>query len=86
MPYKASNLPSSIFYSSIGAETLRIAKASNNADAFYFSVKPLIERMIKQGADCLKLSNVLRKFYNKHKIYFSDKAKTSQELISLLLK
>ena len=39
MPYKSSNIPSTIFYSSIGAETLRIARASNTPNSFVTSVK-----------------------------------------------
>ena len=84
MPYKSSNLPSNIFYSSIGAETLRIARASNNTASFFSSVKPLISRMLKQGANASKLSNVLRKFFNKHQTYFKDKAKDSHDFISLM--
>lgn len=38
--YKCSNLPSKIFYSTIGAETLRICKASSTYTAFLQFVKP----------------------------------------------
>ena len=34
MPGKSSNVPSSIVYSTIGAESLRIARASNNPESF----------------------------------------------------
>ena len=34
MPHKSSNVPSKIVYSSIGAECLRIARASHNIEAF----------------------------------------------------
>ena len=34
MPGKSSNVPSSIVYSAIGAESLRIARASNNPESF----------------------------------------------------
>ena len=47
MPYRSSNIPSNMFYSSIGAETLRIARASNNPDCSSLSIKPLVIRMIK---------------------------------------
>ena len=66
MPHKSSNLPSNIFYSAIGAEVLRIARASNNGVAFFGSVKPLLSRMLKQGADNHRLLNVICKFYNRH--------------------
>ena len=36
MPYRSSNIPSNMFYSSIGAETLIIARASNNPDCFLY--------------------------------------------------
>ena len=48
MPDKSSNVPSSIVYSAIGAELLRIARASNNPELFSTVVK-LIACMIKQG-------------------------------------
>ena len=85
MPYKSSNIPSSnIFYSSICAETLRIARASNNSNSFSSSIKPLVTRMLKQGAYKEKLSNTLRKFFNKHQNDFQYVAKTAQELLTLI--
>ena len=48
MPDKSSNVPSSIVYSAIGAESLRIARASNNPELFSTVVK-FIACMIKQG-------------------------------------
>ena len=42
MPDKSSNLPPSIVYSAIGAESLRIARASNNAKSFSTAIKPLL--------------------------------------------
>ena len=40
MPDKPSNLPSSIVYSAIGAESLRITRASNNPESFSTTIKP----------------------------------------------
>ena len=45
MQDKSSNVPSSIVYSAIGAESLRIARASNNPESFSTAIKPLITRM-----------------------------------------
>ena len=84
MPYKSSNIPSNIFYSSICAETLRIARASNNSNSFSSSIKPLVTRMLKQGAYKEKLSNTLCKFFNKHQNDFHYVAKTAQELLTLI--
>ena len=84
MPYKHSNLPSSVFYSAIGAETLRIAKASNNKISFSSSVRPLVQRMQKQGANRIKVKNVLKKFFNKHQVYFDDITNNIEDLFSLI--
>jgi len=84
MPYKSSNIPSNMFYSSIGAETLRIARASNSSDYFSLSIKPLIRRMLKQGASKEKLNNVIKRFYNRHQDDFESVAKSAQELLALI--
>ena len=84
MPHKCSNLPSSIFYSAIGAETLRIAKASNNSVSFSSSVRPLVHRMNSQGANENKLKSVLKKFFNSHNVYFKDIANDVEDLFSLI--
>ena len=49
MPDKSSNVPSSMVYSAIGAELLRIARASNNPESFSTAIKPLIACMSRQG-------------------------------------
>ena len=49
MPGKSSNVPSSIVYSAIGAESLIIARASNNPKSFSTAVKPLIASMSRFG-------------------------------------
>ena len=42
---KSSNVTSSIVYSAIGAESLRIARVSNNPESFSTAIKPLIARI-----------------------------------------
>ena len=42
MPDKLSHVPSSIVYSAIGAESLRIARASNNPESFSTAIKPIV--------------------------------------------
>ena len=49
MPDKSSNVPSSIFYSATGTESLRIARGSNNPESFSIVIKPLISYMNLQG-------------------------------------
>ena len=50
-PYKSSNIPSKTFYSTIGAETLRICHASSTSSSFLESTEPSYARMIKEGAN-----------------------------------
>ena len=49
MPDKSSNLPYSIVYSAICAESLRIARASNSPETFSTVIEPLIARMRGRG-------------------------------------
>ena len=63
MPDKSSNVPYSIFYSAIGPESLRIAKAANNAAPFPTAIKPLIACMSRQeGISIEKVNSVILKF------------------------
>ena len=48
MPDRSSNISFIIFYSAIGAESLRIARASDNPDLFSLKTKPLTTCMNSQ--------------------------------------
>ena len=50
MPFSDSNIPSTMFYSSIGAEILRISRVSSAEVQFFNSSEAVIRRMINQGA------------------------------------
>ena len=79
---KSSNVPSSIVYSAIGAESLRIARASNNPESFSTAIKPLIARMNRQGVSIGKINSSVLKIFNKHHSDFKD----SVRYFSLFLK
>ena len=66
MPVKSSNVPSSIVYSAIGTDSLRIARASNNPDSFSTAIKPLIAPMSRQGLSIGKINGFILKVFNKH--------------------
>jgi len=70
MPFKCSNILSKIFYSSIGAEVLRIRQANINdtmiLEYFKKSSKSLLHRMRRQGASDCRIGRTLRKMYDKH--------------------
>ena len=69
MPDKSSNVPSSILYLAIGAESLRNARASNNPESFSTAIKPLIAHMSRQGVSIGKINSSILIFFNN---YHSD--------------
>ena len=84
MPDKSSNVPSSIVYSAIGAESLRIARASNKPESFSTAIKPLIARMSRQGVSIGKINSSILKFFNKHHSDFNNVCQSKQELLNLI--
>ena len=61
-PYKDSNIPSKMFHSTIGAEVLRICRATSTYDSFLKCCEPFIIRMNNQGATKRSIQNVITKF------------------------
>jgi hypothetical protein len=49
LPYKHSNMPSKMFYATIGAEILRICRATSGCADFITSTRLLLSRMRNQG-------------------------------------
>ena len=84
MPDKSNNVPSSIVYSAIGAESLRIARASNNSESFSTAIKPLIAHMSRQGVSIRKTNSCILKFFNKHQVDFNNVCQSKQELLNLV--
>ena len=81
MPGKSNNVPSSKVYSAIGAESSRIARASNNPESFFTAMKPLIARMSRQGVSIEKINSSILKFFNKHHSDFNV-CQNKQELLN----
>ena len=75
MPDKSSNVPSSTVYSAIGAESLRIGRASNNLESFSTAIKPLLGQMSRQGVSIGKINSSILKFFNKHHRDFNKVSK-----------
>ena len=84
MPDKSSNVSSSIVYSAIGAESLRIAGASNNPESFSTAIKPLIPCMSRQEVYIGKINSYLLKIFNKHHSDFNNVCQSKQELLNLI--
>ena len=57
-----------MFYSSIGAEILRIGKVSSSFENFLLSASILLDRARKQGADVDRLSKTLKKTYERQQV------------------
>ena len=72
MPDKSSNVPSSIVYSVIAAESLRIASAGNNPESFSTALKPRIARMSRQEVSIGKILD------------FNNVCQSKQELLNLI--
>ena len=84
MSNKSSNIPSSIVYSAIGAESLRIPRASNNPESFSTAIKPFIARMSRQWVSIGKINSCILKIFNKHQVDFNDVCQSKQELLNLV--
>ena len=83
MPYQRSNIPTNMFYSTIGSEILRIGRANSNVDSFLKSASSILARMSKQGAKYAPLGKVLRKMYGRHDVLhkFAANAKVFTDLL-----
>jgi hypothetical protein len=68
LPYKDSNIPGKMFYSSIAAECLRICRATSLGAHAKTSIKTVLARMIKQGAVMSRMKNSISKMFNRHQI------------------
>ena len=82
MTDKSSNVPSSIVSCAIGAESLRIARASNNPESFSTAIKPLIVRMSRQGVSIGKINSSIPKLFNKRLSDFNNVCQSKQELLN----
>ena len=81
---KSINVPSSIVYSAIGAESMRIARASSNPESFCTAIKPLIARMNRQGLSIGKRNSSILEFFDKHYSDFNNVCQSKQEFLNLI--
>ena len=68
LPYRSSNIPCRMFYSSISAECLRICRATSADVQAIKSIKILLSRMANQGAKQDKMKNYISRAFNRHQI------------------
>ena len=70
MPFACSNIPGKMFYGSIGAEFLRIARATREIEDLESTCKQLLTRMSSQGGCIFKTRSTLTKMIQKHQDTF----------------
>ena len=80
-PYACSNIPSKIPLSTIGAETLRICRASSCFEHFTRFCKPFFHRMVNQGASLRDTKSVLIKFFKRHESVIIKFSKTPEQIV-----
>lgn len=68
LPFRKSNIPDKMFYSSIAAECLRICRATSASINASTSIHSVTNRMLKQGANLPKMKNSIIRLLDKHKI------------------
>lgn len=68
LPYASSNIPSTMFYSCIGAEILRIARVSSSVQNFLMAGKGLIQRALRQGGKTQRIEKSLKKIYGRQEV------------------
>ena len=68
LPYRESNIPFRMFYSSISAECLRICRATSSPNHAISSIHAIITRMKKQGALLPNMKNSISKMLNRHNV------------------
>ena len=85
LPFKCSNIPTSMFYGSIGAEVLRTGRVSSSKDYFLPAGKSIIDRSLKQGAEVSSLKKTLKKLYGRHQVLRSFAQNASLFADSLFL-
>ena len=81
MPHLSSNIPSSIFYSSIYSELLRIARCTLYFTDFISKATQLLNRMSKQGGIHDVMMCQLRKAVGRYPEIFRKYGKSSNEIV-----
>ena len=85
MPFLSSNIPKSIFYSSLVGEFLRICHSTLLAEDFIPKARSLVDRMVKQGGDRFLIKKHLRKIIERHNDKFVGYSTSVDEILNWVL-
>ena len=81
MPHKDSNIPSTIFYSALVGEFLRIGRSTLLFEDFIPRGREIISRMITQGAKIQKVKLALKRIMLRHQETFSKYQHTNDQIL-----
>ena len=81
MPFYCSNVPGKMFYGSIGAEFLRISRATSKIEDLTRNCKQLLGRMLKQKEQMRRIKFSLIKMTQRHQEVFIKYNKSIDEVI-----
>ena len=84
MPFYCSNVPSKMFYWSIGAEILRTSRATSKIEDLTRNCKQLLRRMLKQNDQMRRIKFYLIKMIQQHQEVFIKYNKSIEELIQAI--
>ena len=84
MPFYCSNVPSKMFYGSIGAEFLRISRATSKIEDLTRNCKQLLSRMLKQNGQMRRIKFSLIKMIQRHREVFIKYNKSIEEVMQAI--
>ena len=84
MPFYCSNVPCKVFYGSIGAEFLRISRATSKIEDLSRTCKQLLSQMLKQNGQMKRIKFSLIKMIQRHQEVFSKYNKLIEEVMQAI--
>ena len=84
MPFYCSNVSSKMFYGSIGAEFLRISRATSKIEDLTRNCKQLLSRMLKQNGQMRRIKFSLIKMIQRHQEVFIKYNRSIEELMQAI--
>ena len=84
MPFYCPNVPRKMFYGSIGAEFLRISRATSKIEDLTRNCKQLLSRMLKQNKQMRRIKFSLIKMIQRHQDVFIQYNKSTEEVMQAI--
>ena len=84
MPFYCSNVPSEMFYGSLGVEFLRISRATNKIEDLSCTCEQLLSRMLKQNEQMRRIKFSLIKMIQRHEEDFIEYNKSIEEVMQAI--